>query len=184
MAYSTPLTAVANATLTAAQWNASVRDNILETPAAKATATGRMYISNGVNSIAERVPTRVKTVGGPQGTTSATPTDLLTVGPTVGPLTTGTSAIYVVSAYISHATATSGGYMGVTVSGASSVAMDLLDSLRKISATTSLKEKCSYVGMYAGSLTAGSNTFTAKYASTSAGTTATFEERELIVLPL
>jgi hypothetical protein len=184
MAYSTPLTAIANATLTAAQWNASVRDNILETPAAKATATGRMYISNGVNSIAERIPSRVKTVGAAQSTTSATPTDLTTVGPTVGPLNTGTSAIWIVSAYISHATAGSGGYMGVTVSGASAVAMDLLDSLRILSATASLKQKASYVYMHAGTLTAGSNTFTAKYASTTGGTSAIFEERELIVLPL
>jgi hypothetical protein len=184
MAYTTPLTGVANATLTAAQWNASVRDNLLETAPAKVTATGQLIVGNGVNSIAARKPVRVKTAGGPQNTTSATPVDLATVGPTVGPISTGASAIYIVSAYISHATATSGGYMGVTVSGASAIPMDLLDCLRSISATSSLKEKKSYVGMFDSTLTPGSNTFTAKYASTSGGTSAIFEERELIVMPL
>jgi len=38
MAWFTPLAGVSTATLTAAQWNASVRDNLLETAPAKATS--------------------------------------------------------------------------------------------------------------------------------------------------
>jgi hypothetical protein len=184
VAYSTPLTAVANATLTAAQWNASVRDNILETPAAKATATGRMYISNGVNSIAERVPSIARVTGGAQGTTSTSFTNLTTVGPTISSLATGTSAIFAVSAYALSTVAQAGAYMGVDVSGSSTIAADLNRSLRVISEVASVSQKMSYIGMFAGTLTAGSNTFQAKYASTSGASTATFDERELIVIPL
>ena len=54
MVWSTPLTAVANTPLTAAQWNASVRDNFNETAPAKATVGGRIFASTGPNTIAER----------------------------------------------------------------------------------------------------------------------------------
>jgi hypothetical protein len=169
--------------LTAAQLNA-IAANINETAPAKATATGQMFVSTAANTLAARTPSRVKTAGAAQATTSATPADLTTVGPTVGPLATGISAIYVVSTFISHATAQSGGYMGMSVSGASTIAMDLLDSLRLISEVASVKQKASYVGMCAGTLTAGNNSFKAQYASTTGGTSAIFEEREAIVIPL
>lgn len=183
MAYSTPLTAVANATLTAAQWNASVRDNILETPAAKATATGRMYISNGVNSIVERVPSIARVTGGGQGTASTSFTDLTTVGPTISSLATGTSAIFAVSAFVQNSSAGQGGYMGCAVSGASTIAADVTRSMRVISETAAANQKMSYIGMFSGTLTAGANTFQAKYSSIASGT-ATFDERELLVIPL
>ena len=54
MAWTTPLTAVSNTALTAAQWNASVRDNLLMTAPALATTTGRHFVSTGANTIAER----------------------------------------------------------------------------------------------------------------------------------
>lgn len=184
MAWSTPLTAVANAALTAAQWNASVRDNLLETSPAKATGAGRIYVSTGVNAVAERVPSTVRVTGGAQGTTSTTFGDnLTTVGPTISNLTTGTSAIFALSAFVSNPTAGQGGYMGCAVSGASAIAADGTRALRFISSNASEIQKASYIGMFNGTLTAGSNTFKAQYANVNTGT-ATFDEREIMVIPL
>lgn len=182
MAYSTPITAVANATFTAAQFNASVRDNILVTPAALATATGRMYISNGVNSIAERVPQIGRITGGGQATASTSFTDVTTVGPTVT-AATGTSAIIAISAFCQNSVAGQGCYMGVDVSGATTIAASVDRALRIMSGAAAENSKQSYVGMYFGTLTAGSNTFRAKYASVASGN-AQFDERELVLIPL
>jgi hypothetical protein len=184
MAWSTPLTAVTNAALTAAQWNASVRDNLAETAPAKATTTGRIFVTTGANGIAERIPSIVRVTGGGQGTTSTSFTDLTTVGPTISTLATGVSAIFAVSAYALSTVAQAGAYMGVAVSGASTVAADTNRALRIHSEVASVNQKVSYVGMFAATLTAGNNTFQAKYASTSGASTATFDERELLVIPL
>ena len=183
MAWSTPLTAVTNAALTAAQWNASVRDNLAETAPAKATATGRIFVTTAANSIAERIPSIVRVTGGGQGTASTSFTDLTTVGPTISSLATGTSAIFAVSAFCLNTSAGQGCYMGVAVSGASTIAADVNRALRIMSGAANENSKQSYIGMFATTLTAGSNTFQAKYASVASGT-ATFDERELLVLPL
>jgi hypothetical protein len=167
--------------LTAAQLLA-IRDNINESAPAKATATGRIFVSTGANAIAERVPTIVRVTGGAQGTTSTTMGDnLTTVGPTISSLSTGTSAIFAVSAFVSNPTAGQGGYMGCAVSGASTVVADTTRALRFISSNASEIQKASYIGMLA--VTAGSNTFKAQYANVNTGT-ATFDEREILVIPL
>ncbi len=183
MAFTTPLTAVAGTALTAAQWNASVRDNFLETGPAKATAAGNLLVTSGVGAIGERRPTIARIVGGGQSTASATFVDLLTVGPTVGPLLTGTSAIYIVAAFVQNATAGQGGYMGVTVSGASAIAGDSNRSLRIMSGAAGENAKQGYAGMFFGSLTPGANTFKAVYSVVASGI-ATFDERELLIIPL
>ncbi len=183
MAWTTPLTAVANAALTAAQWNASVRDDLLETAVAKATAAGRYYVSTAANALAERIPS-IARVATSQTTTSTSFGDLATVGPAISTLATGISAIFIVGAFIASNTAQTGGYMGVTVSGASSVTVDPLRSLRTMSGAANESAKCSYVGIFDATLTAGNNTFTAKYAATTGATTVTYVERELLVLPL
>lgn len=82
MAWTTPVTAVTNATLSAAQWNASVRDNLNETAPAKATVGGRLIVTDGLNAIVERqfLGDLVETS---QTTTSTTYTNLTTAGPLV-----------------------------------------------------------------------------------------------------
>lgn len=180
MAYSTPLTAVANAVLTAAQWNASVRDDILETSPAKATAAGRIYVSTGVNAIAERVPS-VARVESSQTTTSTAFTDLATTGPAVT-VTSGVRAIVFISAEMSNNTASGATVMSYDISGATTLAASADKSLRSESSGTGVDHRGTAVMMHA-SLTAGSNTFTAKYAVGSGGT-GTFLRREIMVIPL
>jgi hypothetical protein len=169
--------------LTAAQLLA-IAANINESAAAKATATGRIFVSTGANALAERVPTTVRVTGGAQGTATTTFGDnLTTVGPTISSLTTGTSAIFALSAFVSNPTAGQGGYMGCAVSGSSTIAADTTRALRFISSNASEIQKASYIGMFNGTLTAGSNTFKAQYANVNTGT-ATFDEREILVIPL
>ena len=181
MAWTTPLTAVANAALTAAQWNASVRDNLLETAVAKATAAGRLYVSTGANALAERIPSFNRTSAN-ESTSSASFGDLATVGPTISTLTTGTNAIVAISSFVTNNTAGQGGYASFAVSGASSIAANTLNALRFVSETAASIQRASYIGMVTG-LTGGANTFQAKY-STIGANTAGFNERELMVIPL
>jgi hypothetical protein len=180
MAWSTPFTAVSNSTYTAAQHNASVRDNLLECPTAKATAAGQMFVSTGTNAIAARTPGRF-TNGTAQTTASLTYTDLTTVGPAYT-VTTGTSALVIVSAAIRNSTGGGGGLMSFAVSGATTIAPSDDRAFRSLSSGASTTDNNgSRVHMQTG-LTAGSNTFTAKYAAAIGGT-ATFEFRELCVIP-
>ena len=93
MAWSAPMTAVANATFTAAQFNQYVRENLNETAPAKATTSGGYFVADGVNSIAERFATGNTDLNSGT-TTSTTFTDLTgaAIGPTVT-VTTGTMAL-------------------------------------------------------------------------------------------
>jgi hypothetical protein len=142
MAWTAPMTAVDNTIWTSSQWNTHVRDNLLETMAGKATTAGRWFVSTGANAIAERVITQASTTTS-QTTTSASFTDLATVGPAVT-VTTGTKAIV---------------FWGAAMS--STWRMNTF---------------------YVPTLTAGSNTFTLKYATSAA--TATFSNRYIAVIAL
>lgn len=182
MAWTSPLTAVANTALTAAQWNASVRDNLNETAPAKATAAGQLFVSTGLNAIVARTPTVARVATGQTTTSVNSFGDLATVGPTVGPLVTGSAAIVIMSASMENGTGGGGAIMGYAVTGASSIAASNDKALRHRSGTASQANRASTVAFEIG-LTPGSNTFTAKY-TTPTGGTATFTDRELLVIPL
>jgi hypothetical protein len=178
MAWSTPLTAVSNATLTAAQWNASLRDNMLVTPAALATTAGRIFVATGANAIAERVVGR-GIVNTSETTASTTWADLATPGPAVT-LTTGTAVIVVMSAFLANSSAGANSQMGYAVSGATTAAADSHRAVIYESGAANDLAQMSYMTAATG-LTAGSNTFTAQY-QVSAGT-GTFHRRQLFVFP-
>lgn len=179
MAWSTPLTAVSNATLTAAQWNASVRDNLLETAPAKATAAGQWFVGTGANSIAAR-GIGFDRVDTSESTSSTSYGDLATIGPRVSSLTTGTGAIVWFSAQITNNTAGSGAIACVDVSGASTVSFGDAVSITHEPGSANADTTCARVQYYV--LTAGSNTFTTKYRALA--NTATFLRRTLVVFPL
>lgn len=91
MTWTTPMTAVANALLTASQFNVHVRDNLLETEAARATAsvgsTRQVWMADGPNKSSEHLVKdhNIDT----QETTSYDEgyTDLATPGPLVAMIT-------------------------------------------------------------------------------------------------
>ncbi len=176
------MTAVANSVFTAAQFNTHVRDNLLETAPAKATTAGRHFAATGTNSIAERASV-TDFIGTSETTTSATYTDLATVGPTVT-VTTGVSAWVYVSAFANNGTDSTSNSWAYEISGATSSAAN--DNHRGIyvregSTTGTTGGRLTAVSLRTG-LTAGVNTFTTKYKTS--GGTASFQDRAIAVFPL
>ena len=180
MAWTSPKTWSASEDLTASEMNTYMRDNQNETAPGIATAASRMIVTDGANSIAERIPTR-DYVGTSQTTSSSTFTDLTTTGPAVT-VTTGTLALVIVQCVLSSDTAGAISDMGFAVSGASTVAASSTYALRYESSVANDILQASAVFLVTG-LTAGSNTFTAKYRAFSGAGTSTYAERFLTVLP-
>lgn len=181
MAWSTPLTAVSNSTLTAAQWNASVRDNLLQTVPALASAAGQVPVGTGTNAIAMRTPTGAGVVT-TEGTASTTFTALTTAGPAVT-VNTGTKAIVIVSSGLTQSLA--GGFCNASfaISGATSLAASANNSVVGYRPqATSTQQQSSVTSMPV--LTPGSNTFTMQYNAGAGGGTASFFQRQITVFPL
>lgn len=172
------MTAVSSTAIAAANWNTHVRDNLLETEAAKATDLGLHFIATGANAIATRT-TSNSWITTSQSTASTSYADLATPGPSVSS-TTGATAIVWFSAEASTNVTSSLQKFSVEVSGASSVAASddwavILDGIYDSS-------PCRRMSMHRFTgLTPGLNTFKMKYAAGS--NTATFGRRELIVMP-
>ena len=176
IAWSTPLTAVAGAALTFGQWNASVRDNLLETAPAKATTAGRHFAVAGTNSIVERA-IQFNSTALSQDTASATFTDLGTIGPTVSPTLTSRAIVFLYCSCL-NSTAGAASLMGYEVSGASSISA--ADSF-SLALRDTLAQRASAVFFHTTGLTAGTNTFTAKYRVTAG--TGTWDDRKISVFP-
>jgi hypothetical protein len=177
VAYSTPLTAVANATLTAAQWNASVRDNILMTAPALATTQGAHWVSAGANSLTERYMVS-NTVGTTETTASTTYAALTTAGPSALVTTYGRCMV-LFGCEITNNTAGSRSLMSYAVSGATTVSGADGSAVTFTAPTAAYVVQCSRVILQ--TLTAGNNTFTAQYRVLSG--TGSFGQRTMILFP-
>jgi len=172
------MTFVANTALTAAQLNQYLRDNMLETAPAKATTAGYHFVTTGPNSIAERA-IEGDWIATAETTSETSYTDLNTLGPSVT-CVTGTKAIYIMSARMSH---DEGGSLraSIEISGASSIeAGDARELTVHIGHNHQNKVGTTY---FETGLTPGTNTFTMKYRVQDEGT-GTFAERHLIVIAL
>lgn len=178
MSWTAPMTAVANTAFTAAQFNTYVRDNLNMTAPALATTAGRLFVSTGVNSIAERSNDEVITSGA-DTTTSGSFTDLAGGANPSLSITTGTQALVWVGCFMSNS-GTSGGNMSFAVSGSSTIAADDARAWAYQGSAGAAGIGC-WFGKLTG-LTAGSNTFTAKYKV--GGGTGTFSLRRIGVLAL
>jgi hypothetical protein len=116
-----------------------------------------------------------------ESTTSATYTDLASVGPTRDVTVTGSGKILViVHAFITNTAGAEGGLMSFALSGANVVAASDVDALRLNSTSESGASAVHLIG----GLAAGMTTVTAKYRSSSSGNTAAFRVRELTVIPV
>jgi hypothetical protein len=96
-------------------------------------------------------------------------------------VTTGSTALVIVSARMSNSTASASCYAAVTVSGASSVAAQDAAALKYRSSNANDDLRASAANLMTG-LTPGSNSFTAQYRVTSG--TGTFLERRVLVMAL
>jgi hypothetical protein len=178
MAWSAPMTAVANTAFTAAQFNQYVRDNLNETGPAKVTTDGQYLVSTGANTLAARNAQR-GTVVTSESTASTSFVDLATSGP-AATVTTGDIAFVMLFGKLSHGTALGNAIMSYAISGATTQAA--LDETAMGHAPSGANGyiQASIVFLEVG-LTPGSNVFTAKY-KTNTGT-ATFALRRTMVLP-
>jgi hypothetical protein len=190
MAWTTPGTATAGEVLTAAFWNTNVRDNsIMGSPvyaneaardaAIPAPSEGmQVYLTaptepsatgmtiTGIRQIYDGAAwTTVSLLSGLITTTetcsSATYADLATVGPTVT-IRTGITALVTVSATIDTSAATRGGTMSFAVSGATTISAVDANGVFVYSLDGDVFVAASRTYLLTG-LTAGVNTFTAKY---------------------
>jgi len=178
MAWSSPMTAVANTIFTAAQFNQFVRDNLNETAPAKATTAGQYFVATGTNAIATRRCFNA-IVSTAQSTSSTTYTNLASVGPSVS-VVSGPTVLVMLTAGVQSDTSNSAAFAGYEISGSTTrVAADAEAlELDGITAANTLRyTACSL----ATGLTVGLNTFTMKYRA--ASNTATFANRQIICVP-
>lgn len=178
MAWTAPMTATSNATFTAAQWNAHVRDNMAPQAAAQATAAGRHMVVSGANSMVERA-TSGAVVATSQTRSSTTYGDLATVGPAVT-VTTGTSALVWITSGLDNTLTGAGSYASFAVSGVSTVNASDQWAVY-VSGQDSESVVRRGVARRVTGLTAGVNIFTMKYRVGSG--TGTFVDREISVMP-
>ncbi len=187
MAWTTPMTAASNATFTAAEFNAHVRDNLLETEPAKSTTPDAYFVSTAANTITQRTPSS-QVVNTMQTTSSTSYTNLTTTGPVVT-VTTGTAALVLFSAGMANTSSDAQMVVSVAVSGATTVAesdtwaimTDGMAPWGNPNEPADQHNRRGSVKIFTG-LNAGSNTFTMKYKVGSG--TGRFRYRELIVYPL
>ncbi|MFH8805245.1 hypothetical protein ACH4F6_37845 [Streptomyces sp. NPDC017936] len=172
------MTAVAGSVFTAAQFNQYVRDNLNECPAAKATTQGSIFVTSDTNRVAERIPA-VGILNTSGTTTSTAYADLASTGPSVS-VTTGVSAIVLLTANLSNNTVGQNAYASYEVSGATSATAtdDRSVFLTAASAGQTLRATQAY---FETGLTPGTNTFNCKYRVT--GGTGTFTNRRISVIP-
>jgi hypothetical protein len=177
MAWSAPLTAVANATLTAAQWNASVRDNLNSTAVALATTAGQYFTATGVNALRARgvVSNRIDTA---QTTTSLAYTNLTTPGPVVS-VNCQMGALIMFAAAVDNTVSNGASSVSVEISGATSRAADSAWRLARDGLASANLLRYGVATWQ--TVNPGTNTFTMKYIVGSG--TGTFSFRELIVMP-
>jgi hypothetical protein len=122
------------------------------------------------------------TVATQQTTTSASFTDLATAGPAVT-LTTGTKVLVIVSCEGSNASSNRGAQMDFAITGATSRSATVTTCLF-LSQVGGDNQKLAASRANIVTVTAGSNTFTAKYRSYNDDGTSTFLNRTMIVMDL
>lgn len=177
MAWTAPITAVPNAALTAGQWNASVRDNLLETSPGKAGAgvpNGSYFVRTGTNAIGARTISQ-NTVNSSGTRDSDSYGAATNFGPAVS-VTHGTMALVTVTARVSNS-GSNASFMSVAISGAHTAAATDDRALRHVG--TSFHQG-SHSWLITG-MTPGVSSFTAEYKA--AAGTATFHHRQIIVQP-
>ena len=124
------------------------------------------------------------TVATSQSTTSTSFTDLTTAGPAVT-VTTGTKVLVIVTAQVTSATATPSisARMDFGITGATTrAATNATAYLVKSDTNGDVTGRASAANIV--TVTAGSNTFTAKYSTSSAGAACSFADRSIIVVNL
>lgn len=183
MAWTSPMTFVANNVLTAAQMNTHLRDNLLETAPAKATTSGgSFFVSQGPNRIEERV-VKVSRANPFEEHKNNSYTNLATPGPIVR-VETGETVILMMGCRIGNSIVDLRANMSFEISG---------DTEREPNDKFSIQSEGRIAGRYANwgvtflvtDLNPGTNIFTAKYkCDNSSNNTGQWGHRFIGVIPL
>lgn len=182
MAWTTPMTAVANTAFTAAQFNTYVRDNLLETAPGKSgggTSSGSYFVKDNPNRLGSRLADR-QTVLTSQSTSSGSYTNLATNGPSVTANIEARCMVILTSSMINNSDNSS--YVGVAVSGVTTIAAS--DDIALRFRDNNGSDPSTFQGSFAyifTTLNRGSTTFTMKYRCN--GGTSTFSNRHIMILP-
>ena len=183
MTWTAPMTFVDGHVLTAAQMNVHLRDNMMETEAAKATKSGGAYfVAEAQHRIVERELKTARISG--TGTTTSTEYGNLSdaVGPEVE-CVTGTRAILFAGCRMENGTLNAQTRVAFEITGATNVTP--VYSLLALDGVTAASAWRIGNFEYIDYLTPGTNKFTLKYAiGTGGGTTSTYSDRFIAVLPL
>lgn len=176
MVWTSPMTAVAFEPFSAAEFNTHVRDNLLETEAAKATNAGSYLVSTGLHTVDWRRAVNDNT----QSTTSTSSTSFVTLSPDIWvQVNTGTTALVIVSAALWNSTGDVAA-MSHMVTGATEISATHDWSLINEQNNTQVLQMC-HAHLHT-NLTPGLNTFRAQYQAPNGGT-ASFTRRHITVLP-
>lgn len=184
MAWTAPATWT-NSVLTAAQLNAQLRDNMLETAPAKATTAGSIFVATGLNGLVERLPAEVWESAS-ETTTSTTYVNLTTIGPNVT-VTTGTRALVGLTCSLNNSVAGAYSCMSAAIytppATQNTPPDDNYALVGKAEGTLSTAPviRASQFRLLSG-LIAQSNLFQGKYRVQSG--TGTFDDRAVLVIPL
>ena len=163
---------------TAAQFNTYVRDNLNETAPAKATAAGQIFVSSAANSITART-INADLITTQETTTSTTYADMATTGPT---MTGTTSASAIVAIYCNQFSSNgNAAWMSYDISGATTDPSSDNRAVQLLGLSPGQHLGATF--FHSNILTAGTNTFTAKYRISTTGT-ATFSSRRLLLIPM
>lgn len=183
MAWTAPMTFTPTSTLTAAQLNTYLRDNMLQTAPALSDYEGAYFTSTGVNSISERIPAIMNTATA-STTTSTAYTDLASgVGPAVDVTATVASSkvLVFIRSRMENSLANMGTYSSWEMSGAT-VRASIDDTAIRLDGVAAANfVRIGSVDMYQG-LAVGTTTFTMKHKVL--GGTGTFADRAICVIPL
>lgn len=173
------MTALANTPFTAAQFNTHVRDNLLETAPAKATVQGSHFAVTGTNAIAQRTTTG-QAVAAAESTVSTGFTTLATPGPTVTLETGNRVLVSLYAALVNTTSSSQSAMMGFIVSGDTTLAASVN---RAVVASGSGGNPQRVGASFLVNVSPGTNTFSARYRSSSGSATASFADRQIIVVP-
>jgi hypothetical protein len=169
------MTAIAGASVLAADFNTFVRDNLNQTSPAIATSLSSWFPASGVNQLAERFPSQNNATGA--STTTGTGYGNLADGVTTS-ITVSTGAMAMVLIYSNMNNSVNGNrtWCAYDISGATTRAADDTRSVNHSS-----NQGMRWGATFIESLNAGSNTFTMRYRVTAG--TGTFSARRIGVIP-
>lgn len=180
MTWTAPKTWVANTTLTAAELNSQIRDNLLHQAPPIVSGDHGYVMSSGEHELSFRQPKRnVMQDSGQTSSTSYTDLTDASVGPSVT-CTTGTQCLVIFGCTMKQETlAGNSTFASVAVSGATTISASTGWALRL---QTSVEHKIGASQfVFFNTLNQGSNTFTMKYAV--GGGLGTFLRRRIFAMP-